>query len=545
MKRFPIFPFCLLLFYFTQAQEYNFISPIDTEIRLAANFGELRDNHFHSGLDILTGGKEGWEVHAVEDGYVSRILMSRKGYGNALYIAHPNGITSVYGHLSKFNDSIASFARTIQYAHEEFELDTILLPGTLKVTKGEIIALSGNTGGSTGPHLHFELRNSFTELALNPENYGFQVRDIISPKLYSISVFNLNGVQSKYVQTLSMVSNKTFIVSPGKVGLGVTGIDYYSDYQFNAGLYDTRLYADDSLIFEKRMDSFSFDNWRCINQHLDYAVLKTKGIAVEKCFLDDGNKAEVYYNLSDKGVIQLNPGEEKKIRIVVSDHAGNSTAVSFILKGAADKTAPTPVYNFSPTVWDTLLAKRARLYIQPGAFYDTCFLNFYADTTLKKYSYRYYLGNTAIPVQKEIELQISPLYIPRNGASKLYIRSIANGSIGGSFSNGTVNAKTRICGIYFIDVDTLKPGITPVNIAASRNIRYNSTLKFTIYDAQTGIKNYHAMLDGQFILFSYDLKYNQITWEIPPDLSQGTHTFELSVTDYYNNTNHYKTTLYR
>jgi hypothetical protein len=540
--------FSLLFLFIIAARshaQYNFISPIDTEIKLAANFGELRDSHFHSGLDIRTDGKEGWEVHSVEDGYIARILMSRKGYGNALYIAHPNGITSVYGHLSKFNDSIAAFASRIQYAHEEFELDTILPAGLIPVHKGDIVALSGNTGGSTGPHLHFELRNTYTELALNPENYGYQVRDIISPRLYSISIFSLNGYQSKYMQTLTMVSNKTFMVESGRVGLGVTGIDYYSDFEFNAGLYDIKLFSDDTLVFEKRMDSFSFDNWRCINQHLDYGVLKTKGAPIEKCFLDDGNKVEIYYNLVNNGVIWIDTGEEKNIRIVVADHSGNTTAVSFKLKGGTKILSAAQPYTIDPRKWDTLETINAKVFIPPGALYDTCLLKFNVNMNYKRYSYKYTLGNYTIPVQKEIELRIKPIYFPKAYTSKLYIRSLANGSMGGSYSDGTVNAKTRICGDFVIDIDTLKPGIVPVNIAASKNIRYNTSLKFTIYDSQTGVKKYKAWMDGKFILFSYDLKYNLITYEIPRDLSQGTHTFELSVTDYYNNTNTYKTKLYR
>jgi len=525
--------------------QFNFGSPIDSSIKLAANFGELRENHFHSGLDIRTGGKEGWNVYAVEDGYIARILMSRKGYGNALYIAHPNGLTSVYGHLSMFNDTIKKFATTCQYTSEDFELDTLIPENILPVKRGEIIAYSGNTGGSTGPHLHFEIRDTKTEWVLNPENFGFQVEDRITPKIYSVSLFSLNGFASEFLQTISSIQGKTIIVEPGKIGIGVSGKDYYTDYEFNAGIYDIQLTVNDSLAFEKRMDTFSFTNWRCINAHIDYGILKSKGYFIEKCFRDDGDKTEIYYKLSENGIISIAPLETKTIKIIARDHAGNSSNVNFILKGGYSRKYSEKKYNALPMSTTSLYAKRGYLNIPPGALYDTCQFSFYADTSYRKYSYKYVVGNTLLPLQKEIELNISLLNTPKKWNDKLYIKSLQGGSIGGYYKAGSITAKTKTCGTYTVDMDTIPPVIIPLNIPASKNITWNSELKFRIYDSQTGVKNFKAKANGKFILFSYDLKYNLITCNLKDIETEQNIDFDLMVEDYCGNIKHYKTKMIR
>ncbi len=541
MKNFVLF-FLLFTCSFLYSQ-YNFGSPIDGEIKLAGNFGELRDNHFHSGIDIRTDGKEGWRVYAIEDGYVSRILMSKRGYGTALYVSHPNGLTSVYGHLSAYNDTIKNFATRCQYANEDFELDTLLLANRINVKKGELIAFSGNTGGSAGPHIHFEIRDTKTELALNPENFGFIINDIYSPRIYSVSVFTLNGLQSIFLQTLPSDKGKIITVDPGRVGVGISGIDYYSDYESNAGIYQTQLYKNDELIFEKRMDTFSFNNWRCINSHLDFEVLKTKGYRIEKCFKDDGDLTEIYYNTKNNGIINIAPGETVKLKIITKDHAGNQTQKTFTLKGGYSKKMPPVKYNLIPSNKNLLNARKAVLEIPAGALFDTCFFNFYADTTYRKYSYTYRVGSNVIPLQKEITLRIIPLINPHHKEHKLYIKSLTAGSIGGQFKDGYLTATTKTCGTYIIDIDTTPPVITPLNIPSTRNISHNSSLLFRISDSQTGVKKFKATANGKFILFSYDLKYNLINCNLREVDLSGKTNFELMVEDGCGNIKQYKTVL--
>jgi murein DD-endopeptidase MepM/ murein hydrolase activator NlpD len=532
---------CLLLTRILLVAQYHFRSPIDAEIKLASNCGELRENHFHSGLDILTNGEEGWIVYAIGDGYVSRILISKNGYGNALYISHPNGLTSVYGHLSRYNEEIKKFATACQYAHENFELDTLLPPDIITVKSGDIVAYSGNTGGSQGPHLHFEIRDTKTEFVLNPENFGFEINDFIAPKIYSVSLFTLNGYQSKFLQTLPLINGKTITVEPGRVGIGISGRDFYTGYQFNAGIYQEQLYVNDELIFEKRMDTFSFDHWRCINAHIDYEILKSKGYYIEKCFKDDGNLSEIYYNLVNNGIIKIAPSETLQIKIIARDHTGNKTQIAFTLKGGYENKKPMPKYNVVPNSKNEFNAKKAFLTIPPGAVYDTLLFPFYADTTYRRYSYKYIVGAAVIPIQKEIELKIIPLVIPKAGVQKLFIRSLSSGSVGGIYSNGYMIAKTRSCGSYIVDLDTTPPNITPVNIPYNKNISKNSTLKFLIFDSQTGVKKFKATANGKFILFSYDLKYNLITCNLEDVNLSGQTDFELVVEDGCGNIKRYKT----
>ena len=147
-------------------QDY-FQSPLEIPLILSGTFAELRSNHFHSGLDIKTQQQSGLKVMAAASGFVSRIKVSHFGYGKALYITHPNGYTTVYAHLQNFNPEIDAYIKHRQYKNESYEIELFPKAGELLVNNGDIVAYSGNTGGSGGPHLHFEIRNK-QEHPMNP-----------------------------------------------------------------------------------------------------------------------------------------------------------------------------------------------------------------------------------------------------------------------------------------------------------------------------------------------------------------------------------------
>ncbi|MFI5222599.1 MAG: M23 family metallopeptidase, partial [Bacteroidia bacterium] len=294
----------LLILTFSNAQYYPqnyFQSPLDTPLYLSAPFGSLRENHFHSGMDIRTYEKEGYPVYAVANGFVSRIKVSSVGYGKAVYIQHPNGFTSVYGHLKKYEGAIADYVKNVQYRNETFEFDNFPGSGTIKIKKGQIIGWSGNSGGSTGPHLHFEIRDSRTEEPLNPQLFGIRGVDFMDPVIKKIVVYDLDGNRPLILKKFSvskknstridsiLLYNDTLEIDEGMVGFGVEAYDYMTDTEHEYSLYGMDLFVDEKEFFSYRLDRIDFENTRCVNVHIDYEQYKRNDIRYQKCFLDNGN----------------------------------------------------------------------------------------------------------------------------------------------------------------------------------------------------------------------------------------------------------------
>ena len=151
-----------------EASEKIFTPPFDFPLTLSGNFGELRANHFHGGLDFKTQGAVGKPIRNIADGYVSRVTVTPGGYGQAVYMVHDNGYTSVHGHVLRFDPAIAKVVEEYQYANETFEVDLEFGPDEFRFAQGEVFAWSGNEGYSFGPHLHMEIRRNDTGEYIDP-----------------------------------------------------------------------------------------------------------------------------------------------------------------------------------------------------------------------------------------------------------------------------------------------------------------------------------------------------------------------------------------
>ena len=279
----------------------SYHSPLAIPLILSANFGEIRPNHFHMGVDFKTNGKEGLSLFSIDDGYVSRVKTSPYGYGKVIYINHPNSITSVYAHCSSFEGKIDSLVRSVQFQQESTEIDVYLTPEDIKVTKGQRIARSGNTGSSTAPHLHFELRDTKTEEALNPLVFGFDIPDHKTPILNSVKLYIVdeNGypIPGKSQALPINQAGKSFLLNGGGftleadccalnefVGLAINGIDTYDGAQNHCGLYETTLLKGQHVVFGQQIDRISFGDSRYVNSHTDYEEYKTHKSKYHKGF---------------------------------------------------------------------------------------------------------------------------------------------------------------------------------------------------------------------------------------------------------------------
>jgi hypothetical protein len=342
------------LIFTTFAQEYPqdyFKFPIKPGQQgyLAGTFGELRSNHFHSGIDIKTGGREGLNVYAAADGYVSRIKIQVHGYGKAIYIDHPNGYTTVYAHLQHYNPYIDSIIRAIQYKNKSFTVNYFPPKGSIKIKKGEVIAKSGNTGGSMGPHLHFEIRNRKQE-PINPLLFGFkEIKDNVRPTISNLAVtpltinsrvngeFNETVFQTKLIEngTYQLASNDTIFVK-GAFHLNLAAIDKLNGVPNKNGIYTLQVAVDDTIYYKLNVDKFSFAHTRMINEHINYRLYKSIGKRYYKIYYNNKNKLGFYDSFTDKGILNFNDFKAHHIKVICADAYGNQSTLKFIVKNTND-----------------------------------------------------------------------------------------------------------------------------------------------------------------------------------------------------------------
>ena len=531
-----------------------FIWPLKGNIDLAGNFGELRTNHFHSGVDLRTGeGKTGIPVYAAGDGYVGRVGISAKGYGKVLYIIHPNGYTSVYGHLMGFDSSIATYIEKQHYSKETFEMDIKPDAHLLKVKRGDLIAYSGNTGGSAGPHLHFEIRDSETEDALNPLLFGLKLNDNIKPQINSITIYGLDKSNrlntgtyrfSQFTRKAGSLEKYTVNLKPGAYAFGANWIDYLRKGGFRMGVPFAKLYINGTLVFEQKIERIPFSDWRLMNCHLDHPVLEEKELKIVKLFVDDGNTLKLYPNVVKKGKLIVEDNKQYTIKLVISDFPGHKDSIKFSVVGKMEgETSPiverlfikesleSETKLFYPEKSNTIELNSQiatlKVNVPKGVLYDT--VNFRLSLSGKQIN-----GNTVwdvmssnIPINDTFSLAFKPQNPIENPNKYIVIRLTKAGAKkpeSTKWEDGFIKSKAKMLGQFYYDVDETEPLITLVKINGRK-------FSAKVTDNLSGIKEITTFVDDNWVLTDYEPKADYISGKIPNTIGSGEHTFKIVVKD--------------
>ena len=533
-------------------QDY-FHSPVDAPIRLTGTFGELRPDHFHAGIDIdsKTGGV-GQPVLAAAEGYVERIRVQSGGYGNSLYIKHPNGYSTVYGHLDRFSPDIQKYVRAHQYKRERFEID-LHPPKTLfPVKQGQEVAKLGNTGGSTGPHLHFEIRNSTTDKVLNPLLFGLPVSDNMPPEVRDMKVYFLN--ESREVEaskafpiirrpdgTLGIVGD-TVRLAAWRVGFGIKVYDRSFGYRNDNGIYDLRLYANDQLAFQWKADELDFDEARYVNAHIDYPVRQVYGAWFHRCFVLPGDYLENYTPTESRGAIALFKDQAVKVSVQAADPAGNVSTVTFW--AMRDDSIPpyvSPPYQYAfPFDQDNKVAVDGFEMVLPkGVLYESLPFQFKTtpDESQGVYSAVYHLQDEHTPAHRYFEIGLRPKNLPPSLVAKARIVHCGDGrpvNCGGNWREDMLVTKVREFGDYCVMTDTVPPRITPVVFNA--DLRRKTFMSFRIRDnfgvgGSADGMSFRGTIDGKWVLFEYDRKSARLKYTFDEHVGPGKHTLVLKVKD--------------
>lgn len=532
----------------------DFVSPISFPIKLSGTFAELRPNHYHGGLDIKPSkrSRQGDAILSIGDGYVSRIRVSAHGYGNGLYVTHPNGYTSVYAHLQKFIPKIADYVLEKHYENESFELDLMLSPDELPVSKGEQIGYLGTTGGSFGPHLHFEIRDTKTEHPINPLFFGFEVSDVKKPLMKRLKIYELNHKHETQHTTdynLKTVGNGRYTLSSevievasNRMAIGLKVFDNISGTSNPNGIYALSVFQDDSLIYDFQMNEFDYDETRYLNAHLDYAAWKNKEGYIYRGYRLKGNlQNDLFGKLVNDGVIRLS-NEPTKVTIIAKDYKGNESILTFQAKRSEIiRTSDSKTFNYIFPYNEASVVKRSdlELYFADSSFYEDVYASIQVtfDGSSRVYSPTFHIGEEHIPIHRKYEIRIKPsANFDESLKSKLYIGQCKNGKdsyVGGVWEDKWLTATTRTFGDFAILMDTIAPTITPLEFYGET--KASPRLSFKLSDKGTGIKTYKAWVDDKWILMKYDGKKNIIYHTFDEHVTPGQHTLKIVVTDLRDN----------
>ncbi|WP_431122345.1 M23 family metallopeptidase [Flagellimonas flava] len=561
--RFYFLGILLLLSPFLQAQEKypqdTFQSPLDIPLVLAGTFGELRSNHFHSGIDIKTQRRQGLPVLAIADGTVTRIKVSLWGYGKALYVAHPNGYTSVYAHLQKFGPEIESYIKDIQYKKQSFEVEVFPDYGELKVTKGSTIAYSGNTGGSSGPHLHFEIRSSVTEKPTNPLLYGYEVRDATNPTLLGLYGYPLsedaviNQSARKIQLNFTKQPDGSFLADKinaiGNIGFGFNGFDRQDMAANKNGVYAVKQTVNGKVYSEYDFETFSFGETRYINTLIDYAHYGKFQQRIQKCFKEPHNRLGIYKTLHNNGEITVKEGMSYTVELLISDFKMNQTKVVIPVEGKSEvpkiPRADSKTENFiianKPNNFDLGAAK---VYFPANTFYK----DFYIE--LEKGQDTVAIHNEEVAAHRNFTISFDASKYSGADKKQLFIARLDDRQkprYSKTFKrDGSFTTRTRTLGTYTLARDTVAPEIKARNFKEKQWLSNYSYLSLKISDDLSGVNSYNATLNGEWILMEYEPKTKTLTYNFDDKILDKTQCdLKVVVTDNVGNSSTFQSTFFR
>ena len=537
-----------------------FMPPLDVPMQLSGNFGELRPNHFHAGFDLKTNQKEGLFVYAAAEGYVSRIKITHGGYGKAIYITHPNGFTTVYGHLQSGFGVFEDFIKKEQYKAKLYELEVFPKPDELVVKKREIIAISGNTGGSDGPHLHFEIRDTQSEKIINPMFFGFDsfLKDTKKPFIMGLYAYPLddnamiNQSKRRLLLTYDLLQDGDVLVekiqAKGKIGFGVVINDYDDVSWSNNGAYKLKSTVNGRMSFGYQFETFAFDESKFVNALIDYEAYKTLKIRIQKFFAKNSYPLSILKTDENYGVITVNPNDQKVCKIEVSDFQGNILKITIpivysLQKVVLDEPSKKTKYFIKADRENIFSLDNVTVTFPENTFYEDFPMNFDIKNEI------IYLYKDIVAIQNSFNLRIEDTVSSEKDREKMFI-----GYFDGKkyihyttkrYKN-TFSIYSKTLGQYKLMKDNIPPTISIAKSIEGKWISNQKNIELTILDDLSGIKTYEGYLNGNWILLEYESKLKRLTHSFADGIvTEGKNDLKVIVTDNVGNSTIFETQFFR
>ena len=529
----------------TYPQDY-FRLPLDIPMSISGSFGELRYGHFHTGIDFRTEKREGLPVYATADGFISRIKISTGGYGKSIYIDHPNGFTTVYGHLQSAQGVIQDSILKQQYTQKKYEVEFFPKPTYLIVKKGDIIGYSGNTGGSGGPHLHFEIRETKTEMIINPLYFGFNqnLKDNTPPQILGILAYpigensQVNGSEKPIIVTLSLQKDGTYlatrVLASGTIGFGINTHDTSNFNYGKNGIFKLDTFLNGVSYFSYKFDSFSFDDAKYINNFIDYPLYQSQKQRFQKLFLGNFYPTNIIKTVKNNGLITVANNFTLNYKIVVQDFHNNISVINIPL---AYFNAPVSKKNELKKTPYFLKALNEHSYTKDGISVfipeKTFFEDFYINFNVKDNQLTLHDESVAVQNSYTINFDVSAINLKEQ--EKMFIGNLDRGNL--EYNNtfkkeNTFTINTKKLGTFLLSKDSISPKIYKPNFKEGDNMDLVKQLKIYISDNLSGIKEINAHLNGKWILMEYESKLNRLTHNFNDNIHIiGRNDFKIIVSD--------------
>lgn len=538
--------------------------PVDHAPRLSATFGELRPNHFHAGLDIRSRAQRiGDPLYAAAEGFVSRIKVEESGYGKALYISHPNGYTTLYGHMDRFTEEIENYVKEEQYRQQCFEVDLYLPPQLFTFRQGQYIGNMGNSGASMGPHLHFEVRETSTDNAINPLLFGLPITDNMAPKIFALRLFQMDGlgVYGTKTQVVDVdpgpdhyfTEPETLSVQTPFAAFSLNTFDMQDSPSNRNGIYSLDMQVDGEPFYQFRLQEVPFEDTRYVNAHMDYEDQVTRRSYYHRCFRLPGNRLQIYPFETNHGIVPLEPGQVRTVEIRVADALDNESVLRFWVRreGEMEPPLPGPYQYYLYQERDNLIqTEDCSVFIPQGTIYEDLPMNF-RKAPAEKASYLsdvFYVHDYLTPVHQFYVLSLrAAREIKEADRAKAFLAYLnPRGSIlncGGVWRGDFLTAPVRAFGPYAILVDKTPPTVAPSFFRY--DMRGKKGMSFKISDNFSTAPNmdelyFSATVDGNWILMEYDRKSGRITHRFDEHIPSGKHHLRLEVRDVMGNSTVYE-----
>ena len=533
-------------------------NPLDIPIILSGTYGELRSNHFHSGIDIKTKGIQGLNVYSYASGYVSRIKVSHGGYGKALYIKHPDGNTTVYAHLKKFSSKIEEIVKSKQYKRESYEIEFFPKENEISVLENEIIAFSGNTGGTTGPHLHFEVRDK-NQIPINPLiNSSIYIEDDRTPffkKLFYKSYESNNVFDSQTELKINKITSSLYVSdtlkSSGKIGIGIVAFDKHNSANNSNGIFKIITSLNNQNLLKILFDSISFDKTKHINTFIDYSFFKNHKIRIQKLFIEENNPLDLYSSNINNGFITIKNKEFYKYEVNIYDANGNKSKLVVPILGVKTNKPLKLVNNHVELTYIErdkkyeLEFNSVRVSILEETFYNNLFLEAKFENDILS------IDKDTIPLLKPITIYFNTDRYNDSIKNQLYIAKLSDNKKMTSynyttdFSNGK-KSSTKSLGRYTLGIDTINPSISPIGFKENDWISNFSNLKIKVNDVGSGIRSYNGWINNKWILFELNTKKGILVYDFDDNVvRKAKNNLHIEIIDNVGNRTEYKTTFYR
>ena len=534
------------------SQEYNLNSPIDLPLNLSGTFGEFRSSHFHYGLDVTTNKKSGYNVYSIDSGSITRIKVSTSGYGKVLYINHPNGLTSIYAHLKEFSPKIQEYIKTQQYLNKSYSVQKFFNNGEIKVNKGDIIGYTGNTGGSSGPHLHFEIRDTKSQNPINPLSFNYKYDDSNRPIIKSLYVFdeddsfkkdNPKKYEIKKINDSLYIADK--IIYSNKIGIGIEVYDRQSKNNYNRnGVYEVKMFLDSVLNFSYKMDKINIDESVFRKIFYDYSLLKTKKKRIQKVYYPPNSKLNFLNHNVNTGIFESSDKDEKDILLEVSDWNNNKSYLNFKIEGNTSNLLEKSIDGIEIATSQKYLIKKnnSEIGFKKNSFFNNVTLNIkYQNDTLK-------IDEDLYPLRKSYNIKIFKQVEDSIIKRQSFIGLINNGKLSylkTSNKDNFFSVNSSNLGSFTLSRDSINPEIKALNFSLNKDISNQKTIRLRINDKTSGIKSYNVFINNKWALFEHEPKSNLIFHNIDDGIIEnGENNITIKVIDGVGNKTEFKSKVY-